>query len=77
MLESLRDKMNQINTSGLYKITAKKAPELVNGRVKRTGKVYYEVSYWAGFHWKYKEFETRVQAREFIASISAKLEQVK
>ena len=49
----------------MFKIRSKRKPELVNGRVKRTGRVYYEVSYWSGSYWSYKEFDTRAQATEF------------
>lgn len=54
----------------MFKIRAKRVPELVNGRVKRTGRLYYEVNYWSGSHWLYKEFNTRAQAREFCETLA-------
>lgn len=49
------------------KITKRLTPELVNRRVKRVGKPYWEVSYWNGRGWSYKEFTTSVLAREFAS----------
>lgn len=54
----------------MFKIRTKKMPELVNGRVKRTGRTYYEVCYWAGVGWLYKEFDTRQQAVEFTKALA-------
>lgn len=52
-----------------YKLVTKRKPELHNGRVKRTGAVYYEVNYIKGNYWTYKEFEQRKQATEFIKQL--------
>lgn len=54
----------------MFKIRSKRTPELVNGRVKRTGRIYYEVVYWAGGHWLYKEFSDRKQATEFTNTLA-------
>ena len=54
----------------MFNIRSKRKPELVNGRVKRTGRVYYEVNYWMGRGWTYKEFETRKQATEFTKTLA-------
>lgn len=48
------------------KLISRRKPELQNGRVKRTGRVYYEAWYWNGHNWNYKEFEARKQATEFL-----------
>lgn len=49
-----------------YKITRKRKPELhARGKVKRTGRPYYEVAYFTNF-WHYREFETLQQAKEFV-----------
>ena len=53
-----------------YKIKPKKMPELVNGRVKRTGRTYFEVAYWSGNGWKYKDFDTRALAKEFTSKLA-------
>lgn len=52
-----------------YKLVTKRKPELHNGRVKRTGAVYYEVNYIKGNYLTYKEFEQRKQATEFIKQL--------
>ena len=41
---------------------------LGNGKVKRTGRTYFEVAYFTN-HWHYKEFDTRAQAKEFISTL--------
>lgn len=48
-----------------YKITRKRKPELHGHKVKRTGAIYYEVAYYTG-HWRYKDFETLKNAKQFI-----------
>lgn len=47
------------------KVMPRRKPELVGRRVKRVGAIYYEVAYWDGRGWAYKEFTTRPEAREF------------
>lgn len=37
-----------------------------NGKVKRTGDVYFEGWYWNGARWNFKEFDTRAQASKFL-----------
>ena len=55
-------------TTDKYKITRKRKPELhERGKVKRTGRIYYEVAYYTDF-WRYKEFDTLQQAKEFARS---------
>jgi hypothetical protein len=49
------------------KIVRRQKPEIYpNGKVKRTGAVYFEGWYWNGARWNFKEFDTRAQANEFI-----------
>lgn len=55
----------------MYKIITRRKPELHNGKVKRTGKAYFIVQYWAGFYWLEKEFSTRQAAKEFTAKLAA------
>lgn len=52
-------------TKDTTKITRKRKPELHGHKVKRTGRVYYEVAYFTDY-WRYKEFETLQQAKQFI-----------
>lgn len=52
-----------------YRILSKKKPEIQpNGKVKRTGRTYFEVAYFTN-HWHYKEFDTRAQAKEFTSTL--------
>lgn len=51
-----------------YKFKVKKMPELINGRVKRVGRTYYELWYTFQGNWIMKEFDTRKQAKDFLKS---------
>lgn len=53
-----------------FKIRRKLRPVLIDRRLKRLGAPYYELCYWVGSHWTYKEFETLAAAKEFVAKLA-------
>ena len=54
-----------------YKIVSRRTPELAkNGKVKRTGAIYYEAQYWDGQGWNYKEFNNRKDATAFVKELA-------
>lgn len=50
------------------KITKRRIPELIDGKLKRTGKIYFEIAYWNGCNWNYwpEEPSTIVRVNEII-----------
>jgi len=50
------------------KITKRRKPKLINGKLKRTGEIYFEIAYWNGGNWHYwqEEPNTMIRVKEII-----------
>lgn len=48
-----------------YKIRTKHRPQVVGYKLKRTGAKFYELVFWNGHHYEYREFDDRPTARKF------------
>lgn len=47
------------------KIKRKKKPVLINGKLKREGKIYYEIAIWDGYNWSYLKEEPKTEKEAY------------
>lgn len=48
------------------RVLQKRKPVLVGRKLQRIGDIYFEVNWWDGFYWQYKECNTREEVNQFI-----------